>query len=201
MNEARIILASASPRRRELLAQIGVDFDTLAVEADENPRPDEDPVQYVRRVAAEKSLLGQQSCGTTLPVLGADTEVVLDGEVFGKPNGFEQAQDMLQRLSGREHTVLSAVSLRLLDRHWQALSISRVSFRRINAAEINAYWASGEPLGKAGGYAIQGLGAVFVAKLSGSYSGVMGLPLFETAGLLREAGIDVLAADEIFRTA
>jgi septum formation protein len=192
MNKPRIILASASPRRRELLAQMGIGFETLAVEADENPRPVETPTQYVRRVAAEKSLLGQISSQTPLPVLGADTEVVVDGQVLGKPAGFGPARQMLRRLSGREHVVLSAVSLRFGDRHWQALSVSQVAFRAITDAEIEAYWATGEPVGKAGAYAIQGLGAVFVERLNGSYSGVMGLPLFETANLLREAGIDVL---------
>lgn len=193
MNPTRIILASASPRRRELLAQIGIEFDVLTVEADETPRPDEPPETYVQRVAAEKSALGQRAAGSDLPVLGADTEVVLDGEVFGKPRDFAHAQDMLRRLSGREHEVLSAVSLRQGGKHWQALSRSVVRFRLIGQREMQAYWASGEPRDKAGAYAIQGLGAVFIEELSGSYSGVMGLPLFETAGLLREAGIEVLA--------
>ena len=186
-----ILLASASPRRRELLTQIGVAFYTLPVEADETPKLGESAEQYVHRVAAEKSLLGQMSYAETLPVLGADTEVVLDGEIFGKPDDFDHARDMLRRLSGREHTVLSAVSLRFGDRHWQALSISKVSFRPITELEIDAYWASGEARGKAGSYAIQGLGAVFVARLEGSFSGVMGLPLFETAELLREVGIQI----------
>ncbi len=187
----RIILASASPRRRELLAQIGVGFDTLTVEADETPKPGEKPDQYVHRVAAEKSLLGQKSCQESFPVLGADTEVVMDGKIFGKPDDFDHARDMLMHLSGREHRVFSAVSLRFGDSHWQALSISRVSFRPITELEIEAYWASGEPRGKAGAYAIQGLGAVFVERLEGSFSGVMGLPLFETAGLLRIVGIRI----------
>jgi septum formation protein len=192
MNEPRLILASASPRRRDLLAQMGIGFEALAVEADENPRLGETPEQYVRRAAAEKSLLGQQSCQSPLPVLGADTEVVVDGEVLGKPAGFGPAWEMLRRLSGREHVVLSAVSLRFGDRHWQALSVSQVAFRPITDAEIKAYWATGEPVGKAGAYAIQGLGAVFVERLNGSFSGVMGLPLFETASVLREVGIEVL---------
>jgi septum formation protein len=193
MNEPRLILASASPRRRDLLAQMGIGFEALAVEADENPRLGETPKQYVSRVAAEKSRLGQQSCQSPLPVLGADTEVVVDGHVLGKPRDAAHARQMLRRLSGREHVVLSAVSLRLGDRHWQALSVSQVAFRSISDAEIAAYWATGEPVGKAGAYAIQGLGAVFVERLDGSFSGVMGLPLFETANLLREAGIDVLS--------
>jgi septum formation protein len=192
MNKPRIILASTSPRRRELLAQMGIVFQALAVEADENPRLGETPTQYVRRVAAEKSRLGQISSLMPLPVLSADTEVVVDGEVLGKPRDADHARQMLRRLSGREHVVLSAVSLRMGDRHWEALSISQVAFRTITDAEIEAYWATGEPVGKAGAYAIQGLGAVFVERLNGSYSGVMGLPLFETANLLREAGIDVL---------
>ncbi len=191
MTPPHIILASASPRRRELLAQMGVIFEALAVEADENPWPGETPEQYVNRVAAEKSLLGQKRCNSILPVLGADTEVVLDGEVFGKPRDFAHAQDMLKRLSGREHAVLSGVSLRFGDKHWQALSISQVTFRLVTDVEIEAYWASGEPRDKAGGYAIQGLGAVFIKRLEGSFSGVMGLPVFETAGLLREAGIRI----------
>lgn len=186
---SRILLASASPRRRELLAQIGVEFEVFAVEADETPRPDEMPEAYVQRVAAEKSELAQHLSGTSLPVLGADTEVVLDGEVFGKPRDFDHAREMLLRLSGREHEVLSAVSLRLDSRHWQALSRSKVTFRPLSEAEIAAYWATGESQGKAGAYAIQGLGAVFVERLEGSYSGVMGLPLFEAAGLLREADL------------
>ncbi len=192
MNPPRIILASASPRRRELLTQIGIGFEVLVVDADEKPRPGETPEFYVRRMAAEKSELARQASSLDLPVLGADTEVVLDGVVFGKPRDFGHAQDMLRRLSGREHEVLSAVSLRHGSRHWQAVSRSVVRFRLIGHREIQTYWDTGEPLGKAGAYAIQGLGAVFVETLSGSYSGVMGLPLFETAGLLREAGVGVL---------
>jgi septum formation protein len=127
-----------------------------------------------------------------LPVLGADTEVVLNGEVFGKPRDAAHAAAMLGRLSGREHRVLSAVSLRHGHRHWQALSASMVKFRPISAAEIAAYWLTGEPQGKAGAYAVQGLGAIFIEHLSGSFSGVMGLPLYETALLLQQAGIDAL---------
>jgi len=191
MNPPRIVLASASPRRRELLGQIGVAFEMLAVEADETPRPGEAPEAYVRRVAAEKSALGLTASPFNLPVLGADTEVILDGEVFGKPRDLAHALEMLGRLSGREHQVYSAVSLRHGDRHCEALNISRVAFRAITEMEIEAYWATGEPQGKAGAYAIQGLGAVFVERLEGSYSGVMGLPLFETAGLLQGAGIEI----------
>lgn len=184
-----LILASASPRRRELLDQLGVAYEVLPADVHECPAPGEPPETYVRRVAADKSLAAQRLCGGTRPVLAADTEVVLDGEIFGKPRDFDHAAAMLARLSGREHRVLSAVSLRLGDQHWEALSASAVAFRAIGAAEIEAYWASGEPQGKAGAYAIQGLGAVFIRHLSGSYSGVMGLPLFETAELLRRIGL------------
>ena len=190
---ARIILASTSPRRRELLEQIDIPYQTLAVQADETPRPNETPELYVRRVAAEKSLLGLELSGDCLPVLSADTEVELDGEVLGKPRDFEHAAAMLGQLSGRDHRVLSAISLRQgSQHHWQALSVSVVTFRNIGADEIAAYWASGEPADKAGGYAIQGLGVAFVKHLAGSFSGVMGLPLYETAELLRHVGIDVL---------
>jgi septum formation protein len=194
MPSPRLILASTSPRRRELLAQIGLVFDTVAIEADEVPLPGEPPEAYVARVAAEKSLLGLKAGDGRLPVLAADTEVVLAGEIFGKPRDASHAAEMLGRLSGRRHRVLSAVSLRLGDRHWQVLNISEVGFRTLEAAEIAAYWASGEPRGKAGAYAIQGLGAVFVDHLSGSFSGVMGLPLFETGELLKQAGISLLAS-------
>ena len=192
MKPSRILLASASPRRRELLAQIGVEFETFAVEADETPKLDETPEHYVQRVAAEKSLLAQRASPLQLPVLGADTEVVLDGEIFGKPIDFDYARTMLRSLSGREHTVLSAVSLRLGNQHWQAISVSKVTFRAITEAEISAYWQTSEPCDKAGAYAIQGLGAVFIERLEGSFSGVMGLPIYETAKLLGEVGVQVL---------
>jgi septum formation protein len=184
-----LILASASPRRRELLAQIGLAFEVLPVDIVEVPEAGETPENYVRRVAREKAEAGMALSRGRLPVLAADTEVALDGEVFGKPRDLEQALAMLGQLSGRTHQVLSAVSLCHQDQHWQALSVSEVSFRAISEAEIEAYWASGEPCDKAGAYAIQGVGAVFVRHLAGSYSGVMGLPLFETAELLHQAGI------------
>lgn len=188
----QLLLASASPRRRELLTQIGIQFEVCAVEAEEIPRTGESPENYVHRVAAEKSLLALNNKSFSLPVLAADTEVVLDNEIFGKPADFDQALVMLEKLSGREHLVYSAVSLRTKTEHWQALSLNRVKFRQLNRAEIEAYWNSGEPSGKAGAYAIQGLGAVFIANLEGSFSAVMGLPLFETAQLLRQVGIGVL---------
>jgi septum formation protein len=188
----QIILASASPRRRELLDQLGIAYEVMPAGIHEHPLPDESPETYVRRVAAEKCLETWRSSGGRLPVLAADTEVVLDGSILGKPKDFEHASRMLAQLAGREHLVLSAVSLRHGERHWEALSVSSVRFRRIGQDEIEAYWATGEPCDKAGAYAIQGKGAVFIQHLSGSYSGVMGLPLFETAELLKHAGISVM---------
>lgn len=191
MNNAQIVLASASPRRRELLDQIKVRYEALAVDVDENRRVGEAAEPYVLRVAAEKSRRGQELCAGKLPVLGADTVVALDDEVMGKPQNRAHALAMLSRLSGREHRVMSAVSIRA-ERHWQALNVSTVRFRRLEKAEMLAYWLSGEPRDKAGAYAIQGLGALFVAHLEGSFSGVMGLPLYETAQLLKKAGIKLL---------
>jgi septum formation protein len=143
----------------------------------------------VSRVAADKSRAGLDRCADGLPVLAADTEVVLGEEIFGKPADFEHARTMLRRLSGRVHRVLSAVSLRDGEVHWLAVSESIVAFRDLTEVEIEAYWASGEPWDKAGAYAIQGRGSLFVRRLEGSFSGVMGLPLYETAALLAEVGI------------
>lgn len=189
MTPPPLVLASASPRRRELLAQLGVDFGVVSVDVEEVPRSGEDPEHYVRRVAAAKSAAGQGGNPAGIAVIAADTEVVLDGEIFGKPSDRRHAAAMLRRLSGRTHRVISAVSLRLGPDHWQSISNSNVSFRDLSEIEIDAYWHSGEPRDKAGAYAIQGRGAVFIRHLEGSYSGVMGLPLYQTAGLLTEAGL------------
>ena len=188
----QLILASASPRRRELLDQLGVRYEMMPADLHEHPEPGEMPEDYVRRVAAEKSEAVRDRAGNRLPVLAADTEVVLDGAILGKPRDFDHALEMLGRLSGREHRVLTAVSLRTGPRHLQALSTNIVAFREISREETAAYWATGEPRGKAGAYGIQGKGAIFIRHLSGSYSGVMGLPLFETAELLRNIGLPVL---------
>jgi septum formation protein len=188
----RLILASASPRRRELLDQLGVAYTIRPSNIPESPGPDEAPEDYVRRIAAEKSLASQREGDGQLPVLAADTEVVLDGEIFGKPSGQADAARMLSRLSGCEHQVLSAVSLRAGDRHWTALSRSEVRFCPLSPDDIAAYWATGEPCDKAGAYAIQGFGALFISRLTGSYSGVMGLPLQETGELLAKIGIHPL---------
>jgi septum formation protein len=185
----RLLLASASPRRSALLAQIGVAHRVRATQIDETPQVGEDPAALVARLARGKAQAGLP-LAAGLPVLGADTEVVLDGRVFGKPRDAADGEAMLLALAGREHQVLSAVTLVTGDGTVRSLlSESRVRLRAITPAEARAYWASGEPRDKAGGYAIQGLAAIFISALAGSFSGVMGLPLYETAQLLGEAGI------------
>lgn len=187
-----IYLASASPRRRELLEQIGVRYRQLLVEVPEVQEPDEAPELYVLRVALDKARAGRVVLAPDdqAPVLGADTEVVIDGEVLGKPSGRKDALAMLSRLSGRSHQVMSAVALVGPDGEAKSrLSVSTVQFRDVTEREAAAYWETGEPADKAGGYAIQGRAAVFIERLEGSYSGVMGLPLFETAELLELFGI------------
>lgn len=192
----QLYLASASPRRRELLQQIGVRFELISAPIDETPLPNESPADYVRRLALAKAQAGLQAIGGSVkqPVLGADTTVVIDGEMLGKPENREHGLAMLARLSGREHEVFSAVALRRDALQRCALQVSRVRLRALSVAERELYWQSGEPADKAGGYAIQGLGASFVAQLQGSHSGVMGLPLFETVELLNAFGINILAA-------
>ena len=180
----QILLASSSPRRGELLEQINIRFDTVVADIDETPLADEPAQDYVRRLALAKAGAGRARNSGNLPVLGADTAVVVDGEIFGKPRDREHALAMLARLSGRMHRVLTGVALVAHKAEQTRLSESRVTFREISTAEMEAYWATGEPRGKAGAYAIQGRAAVFVERLEGSYSGVMGLPLFETADLL-----------------
>ena len=191
-----IYLASSSPRRRELLRQIAIDFCPLAPDVLEQREPDETPLQYVRRVAAEKAHAGlaltRHSGEQPLPVLGADTAVVVGDEVFGKPTDFEDARRMLDCLSGRSHQVISAVAMADERRCLVREQISKVSFAQLEAAAIEAYCHTKEPFGKAGAYAIQGLAASFISYLEGSYSGVMGLPLFETKVLLHEFGISSL---------
>jgi septum formation protein len=191
----QLYLASASPRRKILLEQLGLRPRIVPLDLDEAQAEGETPEHYVQRVALDKARAGWQRLGPserTRPVLGADTSVVLDGEVLGKPLDRDHGLAMLARLSGRCHEVLSAVAVVGPASEAVRLQRSRVQMRPISAAEREAYWASGEPEGKAGGYAIQGLGAVFIAHLDGSFSGVMGLPLYETAALLREFGIAVL---------
>lgn len=191
MPAVQVYLASASPRRRELLRQIGVAYRLLPVVVDETPAPDESPSAYVVRLALAKARTGTRLLGRrkSHPVLGADTAVVVDDAILGKPGDRDEGLAMLARLSGREHRVLSAVALATSTRDAVKVRESRVRFRELTRAECIAYWDSGEPSDKAGGYGIQGRAATFIAELHGSYSGVMGLPLFETAELLREFGL------------
>ncbi|WP_262964474.1 Maf family protein [Methylobacter psychrophilus] len=185
----QIILASASPRRKELLDQIKVTYQVYPVDLDETPLPDETPLDYVQRLAAEKSAACQAQLNTEIPVLAADTAVVLGPVIMGKPKDKADALAMLMQLSGKTHQVYSAVSLRGRE-HSQAVSITEVTFRCLTEREILSYWDSGEPVDKAGSYAIQGMGGMFVELIKGSFSGVVGLPLFETAELLSKQGIE-----------
>lgn len=189
----QLILASSSPRRRELLTQIGVQHQVVPADIDEALLGAEHPEDYVLRLARQKAeyVWHKLAGATRLPVLGADTAVVQDGIVFGKPASRAAALAMMGKLSGRAHQVLSAVALVSEHGTDARLSISTVRFRPLAPSECVAYWDSGEPHDKAGAYAIQGRAAEFIEYLSGSYSGVMGLPLFETAALLRAAGVDL----------
>ena len=186
----QIILASASPRRKELLDQINVSYRVYPVDLDETPWPDEAPLDYVQRVAAEKSAACKAQLNTEMPVLAADTAVILGSVIMGKPKDKADAMAMLTQLSGKTHQVYSAVSLRGRE-HGQAVSITEVTFRCLTEQEILAYWNSGEPFDKAGSYAIQGRGGVFIESIKGSFSGVVGLPLFETSELLSKQGIEL----------
>ncbi len=196
--QSRIYLASQSPRRRELLKQIGISFELLllrsdlsrGVDVDEASLTNEPAEAYVKRVCLEKARAGWESLRyrnlPPFPVLAADTSVVLDGKILGKPENIEQAADMLRLLSGREHQVLSAVAIVLGDRAEVALSTSTVRFTQLSDERIKRYLRTNEFTDKTGGYAIQGYAGAFIEHLSGSYSGVMGLPLFETVTLLRQ---------------
>lgn len=191
-----LILASASPRRSDLLRQIGVVFAVSPVDIDEKQLSGEEPKDFVCRLAVEKARVGflrqlDADPGRKLPVLGADTIVVCGEEVFGKPENADHAFAMLKALSGTTHCVFSAVAVCDSVKCNVVLSETRVTFRTLTIEEIATYWASGEPQGKAGAYAIQGLGGIFVTRLEGSYSGVVGLPLMETAQLLKEFAVPV----------
>jgi len=181
-----ILLASASPRRSDLLRQIGVVHAVRPVDVDESVHSGEAPAAYVVRLAETKAaaLWEQLAGGERAPVLAADTTVTLEGEIFGKPADLGEARAMLGRLSGRTHEVHTAVAVRHEGGGAARLSSSRVSLRELMSEEIDAYWATGEPADKAGGYAVQGRAAVFIRHIAGSYSGIMGLPLFETWELL-----------------
>jgi len=187
----RLYLASGSPRRRELLTQIGVAFSAISADIDETPFSEESPSAYVERLARGKAEAGRCTVVSDAPfcVLGADTAVVLDGKILGKPVDEADACAMLMMLSDREHEVLTAIAVLEGERCESRVVRSLVRFRPISREEVAAYWASGEPRDKAGGYGIQGLGGVFVAGLNGSYSAVVGLPVCETAELLGHFGI------------
>jgi len=191
-----IYLASASPRRHEILVSLGFQPVLLAAETDETARPGEAVADYVARMARQKNaaarqLAAQRGLALAQPLLSADTVVALDNAILGKPRDAAHARELLESLSGREHQVWTAVCVSLGGQTLEAAQRSDVRFKELSAQEIAAYIASGEPLDKAGAYGIQGIGGVFVAHLSGSFSGVMGLPVFETVQLLRQLGAPV----------
>jgi len=188
---AQIILASASPRRRELLEQIGVTTIVKSVDIDESLKTGESAIAHVQRLATEKAQQGFTFIDNPekLPVLGADTIVVVDSSVLGKPENRQHAKKMLQQLSGRIHTVHTSVAIVTTDKVMLDTSSSQVLFKSLDEHEIDAYLATGEADDKAGAYAIQGIAAQFVKNINGSFSGVMGLPLYETAQLLERCGI------------
>ncbi|MFP5390158.1 MAG: Maf family protein [Gammaproteobacteria bacterium] len=199
--DKKIYLASKSPRRRELLRQIGVEFELLMLRNDTPRGPDvteeafseEDPREYVARVAREKAAFAwnmvQTRRLTVRPVLAADTTVTIDGEILGKPGSNAEAMQMLERLSGRTHQVLTSVAVQFTNMAEQLTQVSNVRFAKLSPASIRAYCATTEPYDKAGGYGLQGMAALFVEHIEGSHSGIVGLPLFETAQLLRKAGL------------
>jgi len=186
MTEPRILLASASPRRSELLRQVGIAHEVRPVDVDESVREGEAPSAYVLRLAESKAaaLWQKLAAADRRPVLAADTTVALEGEIFGKPASLAEAHSMLGQLSGRTHEVHTAVAILHGGGAAARVSSSSVTFRVLTPAEIDAYWRTGEPADKAGGYAVQGRAAAFISHISGSYSGIMGLPLYETWELL-----------------
>jgi septum formation protein len=202
--DKKIYLASKSPRRRELLRQVGVEFELLSVRTDatrgpdvsEAERPGEAPLDYVARVAHEKGAFAWKILALRRmplrPVLSADTTVTIDGQILGKPANADEAVAMLERLSGRTHQVLTSVALHHVDLTEQVTQVSNVRFAKLSPATIKAYCATPEPYDKAGAYGIQGLAALFIEHIEGSHSGIMGLPVFETAQLLKKAGVEFL---------
>jgi len=190
MPKPTLILASASPRRRDILAALGLEFEVLAADIEEARQPGETPAAMVLRLARDKAEAAGPLPGRI--VIGADTAVVLDDTILGKPRDEVDAIGMLQRLAGRRHRVLTGVAVLAAGQAYTAVSETAVDFRQIGRDEALNYWQSGEPRGKAGAYAIQGCGGVFVERIEGSYSGVVGLPVFETARLLRRAGLEIL---------
>ena len=189
MSATTIILASASPRRTQLLAELGIEHEVQPADIDETPKPLELPLIYVQRMAAAKAEAGSKRASGNPAVLAADTIVVADGLILGKPVDESHGLEMLSRLSGRTHQVVTAVCLRHGVRQAAALVSTQVSFRSVSLQEARGYWESGEPHDKAGGYGIQGTAAAFVSKVDGSYTGVIGLPMVETRALFRSLGL------------
>ncbi len=188
-----LVLASTSPRRKELLQQIGVPFTQLSIDINEDVKPNENARQYVLRLAKEKAAAGYELLSAEKRVnhviLAADTTVVCEGQILAKPDSLSQSKEILKQLSDREHLVMTAIGFHSADKILQKVVTTKVKFRSLSNSEIEAYWHTGEPQDKAGSYGIQGLGAVFVEALEGSYSNVVGLPLCETAQLLNQFNI------------
>lgn len=183
-----IYLASASPRRQQLLAQLGIDYQVLSVPVPEVRDPDETALAYGYRVSLDKAKAAQQQLPNDAWVLSADTEVIVEDQVLGKPNDYAHFIQMMQQLSNRTHAVQSVITLARGKQYWQNHQLSLLTFRTLTIDELENYWQSGEPCDKAGGYAIQGRAQAWVMQFQGSYSGVMGLPLYETEQLLKLAG-------------
>jgi len=188
----QIHLASSSPRRHEILTALGLSFTAAGVDIDESRYDGEPVADMVVRLAIAKAAAAREAVDQSLPVIAADTAVAVDDEVLGKPGSQDEALQMLASLSGRTHTVLTGVALDYAGVVRTATTRTEVRFREISPDEAQSYWQSGEPLDKAGAYAVQGIAGIFVENISGSYSGVVGLPVFETAALLADAGFDVL---------
>ncbi len=189
-----IHLASSSPRRHEILTAMGLRFTAAGVDVDETQYDGEPVADMVVRLAIAKVAAAREDVDPSLPIIGADTAVAIGDQVLGKPGSQDEAVQMLASLSGRTHTVLTAVALDYAGVVRTTTSLTEVRFREISPDEAQSYWQSGEPLDKAGAYAVQGIAGIFVEELSGSYSGVVGLPVFETAALLADAGLEVLHA-------
>lgn len=201
MDNLQLYLASRSPRRRTLIEQLGIRYKTLDVEIDEQPREGEDPAAYVARLAVEKAKVGwDQVSKEKIPVVGADTCIVLNQQIIGKVDSREQSRSLLEQFSANSHQVLTGIALVGEEietinpalKQLVRVNTSRITFRTLTADECEHYWDTGEPMGKAGGYAIQGIAAAFIEKIEGSYSGVMGLPLCELSELMSEFGIEWL---------
>ena len=191
-SQAQITLASASPRRRELLEQVQLAYQVIPVDIDETHLEGEGAEQFVKRLAVEKAKAGYK-LNSDHPVLGSDTIVVIDGEILGKPENKMHFLEMFKLLSGQKHRVMTAVAIYDGKQAQCAISKSEVEFELLSQQQVEAYWNTGEPEGKAGGYAVQGIAAQFIRNISGSYSGIMGLPLYETTKLLEQQGIKLLA--------